>query len=171
MSDVSLEGPVTLVNGELVLRVPLSAGGGSLAPFVGTVGKVEGEDLVVVIQPWLAKKLRIGAGSLVIVDNLEGKFRITRSEANDEGSAVGPVELVNGEWVLRIPLSAGGEQLAPVAGEMGTVEAEYLIVRIPPSLAEELQIVAGSQVVVDNLNGKFTITRSAANDALGTQSV
>jgi hypothetical protein len=40
--------------------------------------------LKVVIQPWLALKLRIAAGSLVIVDNVNGKFTITRSPANDE---------------------------------------------------------------------------------------
>jgi len=38
----------------------------------------------VVIQPWLAEKLRIGAGSLVFVDNCDGKFNITRSAKNDD---------------------------------------------------------------------------------------
>jgi hypothetical protein len=46
--------------------------------------KVDREFLKVIIQPWLTEKLRIGAASLVIVDNVNGKFTITRSAANEE---------------------------------------------------------------------------------------
>jgi hypothetical protein len=45
---------------------------------------VDDENLNTVIQPWLAEKLRIGVGSLVIVDNLNGRFTITRSAKNDD---------------------------------------------------------------------------------------
>src|SRR5262249_18464980 len=45
------------------------------------IGQIEGDDLCIVIKPWLAEHLRIGEGSLVIVDNTTGKFRITRSAA------------------------------------------------------------------------------------------
>jgi hypothetical protein len=84
LSDVvSIEGPVELEDGRLTLRIPLSAGGDKLAPFTKGIGGIEGDDLVVVIQPWLAEKLRIGANSLVVVDNTDGKFRITRSAAKD----------------------------------------------------------------------------------------
>ena len=51
------------------------------------VGRVEGEDLVVVIQPWLATMLNIEAGTLVIVDNANDKFNITRNASNDAGGA------------------------------------------------------------------------------------
>ena len=81
---VSLEGPVEIVDGELTILIPLDAGGAVLAPLARRIGKIEGAFLKVVIQPWLAEKLRIGAGSLVIVDNLNGKFTITRSAKNDE---------------------------------------------------------------------------------------
>lgn len=85
MADVvSLEGPVEVVNGELVILIPLDAGGAVLAPLANGIGEIDGEFLKVVVQPWLAEKLRIGAGSLVIVDNVNGKFTITRSAANDE---------------------------------------------------------------------------------------
>jgi hypothetical protein len=80
---VSIEGPVELEDGRLTLRIPLSEGGDKLAPLASGIGAIEGDDLVVVIQPWLAEKLRIGANSLVVVDNTEGKFRITRSSTND----------------------------------------------------------------------------------------
>jgi hypothetical protein len=84
---ISLEGPVELVDGKLTLAIPLAAGGDKLAPLARGIGEVVGEDLVVVVQPWLAEKLRIGAGSLVHVDNCNGKFTITRSAKNDEPEA------------------------------------------------------------------------------------
>jgi hypothetical protein len=83
---VSLEGPVEVVNGELAIFIPLEAGGAVLAPLAKGIGEIDGDFLKVVIRPWLAEKLRIGAGSLVIVDNANGKFTITRSPANDEGT-------------------------------------------------------------------------------------
>jgi hypothetical protein len=80
---ISLEGPVGLVDGKLTLDIPLAAGGDKLAPLARGIGEVHDEVLRVVIQPWLAEKLRIAAGSLVFVDNRNGKFNITRSAAND----------------------------------------------------------------------------------------
>ena len=86
MTDyVSLEGPVELVEEQLILRIPLDVGGDRLAPLAKGIGSIVGDELHVVIQQWLAEKLRIAEGSLVIVDNKNGKFTITRSPANDEG--------------------------------------------------------------------------------------
>jgi hypothetical protein len=59
---ISLEGPVELADGKLTLRIPLAAGGDKLAPLARGIEEVVGEHLVVVIQPWLADKLRIGLG-------------------------------------------------------------------------------------------------------------
>jgi len=42
--------------------------------------------LIVVIPPSLAEALRIEAGSVVFVDNANGKFTITRSAENDTPS-------------------------------------------------------------------------------------
>jgi hypothetical protein len=81
---ISIEGPVELVSSELMIRIPLSAGGDQLAPLAREIGQIEGDCLCVIIQPWLAEKLRIGEGSLVVVDNKNGKFTITRSASNDE---------------------------------------------------------------------------------------
>ena len=80
---ISLEGPIELSNGQLTLRIPLAAGGDKLAPLTRGIGKIDGEYLNVIIQPWLAKELRVEEGSLVFVDNKNGKFTITRSAAND----------------------------------------------------------------------------------------
>ena len=78
MTDfVSLEGPVQLVAGKRVIRIPISAGGDQLAPFAREIGETNGEYLTVVIQPWPAEKLRIEAGRLVVVDNQNCKLRIT----------------------------------------------------------------------------------------------
>jgi len=85
MSDkISLEGPLELIDGKLTLQIPLAAGGGKLAPLARGIGEIEGDNLVVVIHPGMAERLRIGAGSLVFVDNLNGKFTITRSAKNDD---------------------------------------------------------------------------------------
>lgn len=85
MADViSLEVPVEIVDGQLTILIPLEAGGSALAPLARGIGEIDDEFLKVVIQPWLAEKLRIGAGSLVIVDNANRKFTITRSPSNDQ---------------------------------------------------------------------------------------
>ena len=60
-NEVSLEGPLELTDGRLTLQIPLTAGADKLAPFARGIGEIEGENLNVVIQPWLAEKLRISA--------------------------------------------------------------------------------------------------------------
>ena len=82
---ISIEGPVVAHEGQLALRIPLAAGGDKLAPLAREIGTVDSEYFTVIIPPWLAEKLRIGEGSLVVVDNDNGKFTITRSAANDKG--------------------------------------------------------------------------------------
>lgn len=79
-----LEGPVELVDGQLMLRIPLAAGGDQLVSPARGIGESDGEYLNIVIQPWLAEELRIAARSVVVVEIQNGKFTITRSTANDE---------------------------------------------------------------------------------------
>lgn len=81
---ISLEGPVEWIDGKLTLQIPLAAGGDKLATLARGIGETDGENLNVVIQPWLAEKMNIVAGSLVVVDNRNGKFSITRSAKNDD---------------------------------------------------------------------------------------
>ena len=80
---ISLEGPLESIDGQLTLRIPLEAGGDKLAPYARGIGEIDGDCFKVIVQPWLAEKLRVGDGSLVLVDNKDGKFTITRSAAND----------------------------------------------------------------------------------------
>jgi hypothetical protein len=72
----SLSGPVEKINGELVLRIPLEAGGSELTAWSKGISRIEGEFLVVAIPEWLAGMLRIEEGVVVRVDNANGKFNI-----------------------------------------------------------------------------------------------
>jgi hypothetical protein len=77
MEDVmSLEGPVLQVNGELVLFIPISAGGQELIELSRGISEVEGEFLRINIPAWLATVLRIEEGDLVCVHKAGGMFRI-----------------------------------------------------------------------------------------------
>jgi len=73
---ISLSGPVEEIDGELVLLIPLRAGGDVLAPLARGISVIEGDFLKVTIPDWLAVKLRIGAGTIVNVNNRNGKFNI-----------------------------------------------------------------------------------------------
>lgn len=72
-------------------------------------------------------------------------------------SLEGPVEMVNRQLMLLIPLSAGGDRFIECARGIGEIEGDYLKVVIPDWLAETLKIQEGSQVTVDNKDGKFNI--------------
>ncbi len=77
MDDVtSLQGPIEKIDGQLMLRIPLEAGGEQFIECSRGIGKVHGEYLKITIPEWLASKLRIEEGSLVEVNNENGKFNI-----------------------------------------------------------------------------------------------
>jgi hypothetical protein len=78
-------------------------------------------------------------------------------------SVHGPVERVGDELILRIPLSVGGEQLAPLATKIARIDGDFLVVGIPRWLADKLQVDEGSVVDVDNANGKFNIRPRASS--------
>jgi hypothetical protein len=72
----SLQGPVEKEDGKLVLRIPLEAGGAEFVQCSRGISEIEGNQLKVTIPEWLAGMLRIDEGSLVSVDNANGKFNI-----------------------------------------------------------------------------------------------
>jgi hypothetical protein len=72
----SLQGPVEKIDGKLILFIPLAAGGDKLIECSRGISEVEGEYLKIIIPEWLAGMLRIDAGSLVSVDNQNGKCNI-----------------------------------------------------------------------------------------------
>ena len=72
-------------------------------------------------------------------------------------SIQGPVEKLEGNLTLLIPLDAGGDQLVECSRGIGVVEGEHLKVMIPQWLADKLLIVEGDLVSVSNADGKFNI--------------
>jgi len=72
---IALQGPVLKVNGELLLFVPLTNGGGNLAERPRGISEVSGEFLKIVIPDWLAGILEIEEGDLVRVES-DGMLRI-----------------------------------------------------------------------------------------------
>jgi hypothetical protein len=72
----SLRGPVESIDGRLVLRIPLAAGGARLKRSARGISHVDGDFLVIEIQDWLAPKLNITEGSMVDVNNRDGRFTI-----------------------------------------------------------------------------------------------
>lgn len=83
MDDVTrVEGPVELLDGKLTLMIPLDAGGAEFLDCSRGIGVVENEFLRVTIPDWLAAKLGIYEGTLVSVDNANGKFNLRVSDQN-----------------------------------------------------------------------------------------
>jgi hypothetical protein len=77
MNEVlSLEGPLQIRNGHLVLLIPLDAGGYEILECSKGISQVDGEYLKIVIPEWLAGLLRVEVGDRVIVENPNGKFAI-----------------------------------------------------------------------------------------------
>ncbi len=72
----SVQGPVEKVDGKLTLRIPLDQGGRELIKCSRGISEIDGEYLKVTVPEWLAGALRIEEGSLVLVDNQNGKFNI-----------------------------------------------------------------------------------------------
>jgi hypothetical protein len=72
----SLLGPVENIEGKLTLLIPLDAGGDQFIECSRGIGKVEGEYLKIVIPEWWTSKLRLEEGTLVSVNNANGKFNI-----------------------------------------------------------------------------------------------
>ena len=77
MDDVtSLEGAVEKIDGKLMLLIPLEAGGDQFVECCRGISEIQGEDLRITIPEWLSSMLNIKEGSLVCVQNENGKFNI-----------------------------------------------------------------------------------------------
>jgi hypothetical protein len=74
--EISLEGPVLLVDGELMLLIPLGEGGAEFVECTQGIGEVQGDYLKVVIPGWLAGVLRVEEGDRVVVTSTRRKFGI-----------------------------------------------------------------------------------------------
>jgi AbrB family looped-hinge helix DNA binding protein len=74
--NISIEGPVEKIENKLMLRIPLEIGGLDLLEYARKFGSVVGDDLVIIIPDSLAERLNISEGSMVNVNNNDGKFTI-----------------------------------------------------------------------------------------------
>lgn len=74
---LSLRGPVEMVDGCLILQIPLESGGWELRSVAKGISKIVGDDLVIKIPEGLAAKLGIFEGTYLFVDDRNGKFNIT----------------------------------------------------------------------------------------------
>jgi hypothetical protein len=81
MEEMSLQGPVLMVNGKLTLMIPLEDGGTEFVACSRGVSEVAGPCLKIAIPEWLAGMLRIDEGDIVRVSNWDGKLRIDPREA------------------------------------------------------------------------------------------
>ena len=74
----SLLGPVERRGNDLVLRIPMEAGGDKLQSVTRTISYVENGNLVVVIPDWLAQKMQLDESSEVYLDDRWGKLNMAR---------------------------------------------------------------------------------------------
>jgi len=81
MEEMSLQGPVLMVNGKLTLMIPLQDRGAEFAACSRGISEVEGACLKIAIPEWLAGMLQIDEGDIVRVSNWDGKLRIDPTEA------------------------------------------------------------------------------------------
>jgi hypothetical protein len=77
MNEVtSLQGPIEKIEGKLTIMIPLEAGGDQFIECSRGISEIQGEYLRITIPEWLSGMLRIDEGSLVSVNNANGKFNI-----------------------------------------------------------------------------------------------
>ena len=75
-----LKGPIEMREGKLVLLIRLNDGGDKFIECTRGIGEVEGDCLRITIQDWLASKMGFRAGSIININNEDGKFTM---EAED----------------------------------------------------------------------------------------
>ena len=80
-------------------------------------------------------------------------------------SVQGPIEDLDGQLVLMIPLDVGGSDLAPSAAGISEIVGDVLRVDIPQWLASKLDLTRGTIVTVDNADGTFNIRRVTDEDS------
>jgi len=73
-------------------------------------------------------------------------------------SLEGPVIKKDGQLMLLIPLSQGGEELKECSQGISEITGECLKIVVPEWLAGMLRVEEGDLVYINNLNGKFNIS-------------
>lgn len=83
---------------------------------------------------------------------------------SDVVCVTGPIERIDGKFVLMIPLDKGGVALADATTGISEIEGAFLKVALPDWLVEEIGLEEGDLVEVDNTDGMFNIDRADASD-------
>jgi hypothetical protein len=78
----SLQRLVENIDGKLMLRIPLAAGGRELVECSRGISEIDGDFLTIVIPDWLAEKLAISEGSTLVVGNANDRFNIRRGDGD-----------------------------------------------------------------------------------------
>ena len=68
--------PLEVINGKLVLRIPLSDGGSEFVEATRGFATVDAEALTVEIPEDLAAQLGLQEGTVVLVENRDGEFSL-----------------------------------------------------------------------------------------------
>jgi len=68
----------------------------------------------------------------------------------------GPLEKIDGRWLMRIPLNVGGNVLAATTAGIGRIKDDILEVELPERLVQNLKLQEGQRLLVHNATGKFT---------------
>jgi len=72
-----------MTDGKLVLNVPLANGGSEFVECSKGISKVEEKYLKIVVPDWMATKMGFGKGSLVDINNRDGKLHIDSAIESD----------------------------------------------------------------------------------------
>ncbi len=71
---VSLVGPLEERDGKLVLLIPMEVGGDKLLACTRGIAEIDGDMLCIKVPDWLAARFEMQIGSLVWINNRDGKF-------------------------------------------------------------------------------------------------
>jgi hypothetical protein len=68
----------------------------------------------------------------------------------------GPLEKVGNRWLMRIPLTVGGDVLSAPTQGIGQIKNDILEIELPDQLVKNLNLKEGQHLFVHNATGEFT---------------
>lgn len=68
----------------------------------------------------------------------------------------GPLEKIGERWLMRIPLTVGGDVLSATTSGIGQIKDGVLEIELPNQLVQNLKLKEGQHLWVHNATGEFT---------------
>jgi hypothetical protein len=68
----------------------------------------------------------------------------------------GPLEKIGGRWLMRIPLTVGGDVLLATVTGIRQIKDDILEIELPDLLVKNLKLKEGQHLFVHNATGEFT---------------